>query len=363
MKKRFLVGLLTGVMMISMLACGKETEPEAITEEKEESETQAEEVLASNEYSCDYFTMELPEQLKEIAEVETTQDSITVYYKKGKEDGFGGLAYSISARKLPSEYAGGPYSKVGEIEGDDGTTYDVVLGVATEVQWDYNLPDMPEDFAKIYDSADSVVKNLIARDGYTYNCGAGINGEDLYGEVIDKYITAVNEKWDAAKLEAEGMSPEYAFIIANEDKPLEKIGVSYADVNADGIDELFVGVILDEDRDLAAYDVYTMVDRKPEHVISGSEAVRFYNYESFFIAKEWNGVDSSGIYIYGLEANSTEMTYQFGYKYDPYDSEAGPWFRSYDGEEYEPISEEDYSEATKISEAYEELNYLPLSQF
>ena len=316
------------------------------------------------EYSNDLFKIKLPAELDEIAEVDTESDKMYVYYKEAKDAGFNGLAFIVWAAKSPSEYAGGPYEKVGELSSENGDIYNVVKGYATEVQWDYNEPEMPEGFAKLYDAADSVVESLEGINGYTYTYEAGTKGEDLYNTVLSQYVKAVNEKWDATKLEEKNMSPEFAYAIHEMDNPLEHIGYAYKDINIDGVDELFVGIIYDDDElPGAIYDIYTIVDNRPALVVSGTARNRYYNFDNHFISNVWSG--GAGVYgigIYNLESNSTEMVYQWGYKCDTYENEDAPWFKTYDGEEYEAATEEETQEAETMEEKNVMFDYTPLSE-
>ena len=315
------------------------------------------------EYSNDLFKIKLPAELDEIAEVDTESDKMYVYYKEAKDAGFNGLAFIVWAADSPSDYAGGPYEKVGELSSENGDIYNVVKGYATEVQWDYNEPDMPEGFAKLYDAADSVVESLEGINGYTYTYEAGTKGEDLYNTVLSEYVKAVNEKWDATKLEEKNMSPEFAYAIHEMDNPLEHIGYAYKDINIDGVDELFVGIIYDDDElPGAIYDIYTIVDNRPALVVSGTARNRYYNFDNHFISNVWSG--GAGVYgigIYNLESNSTEMVYQWGYKCDTYENEDAPWFKTYDGEEYEAATDEEIEAAEKLEEKNVMFDYTPLA--
>ncbi len=340
---------------------------EETTEAAEEETTEEATEAVSGTLSSDYFELTIPEELVDIVSSEVSGGRIDVFHKESKDAGFGGLVFSIWAVPVPKEYAGGPYIKIGEITGDNGEVFDVVRGSATEIQWDYNLPDMPDDFKKIDDAADSIIASLTGINGYTYADGAGIKGEDLYNSVLAKYVTAVKEEWDANKYEENGMSPEFfAAGKGSDGEVLDKIGYAYQDINCDGIDELFVGII-DEGEDAddkLIYDVYTMVDREPVSVVSGNGRDRYYNYDNDFLVNiAMGGAGDSEVILYALMSNSTEMVYQYGYKLDTAENKKEPWFRSYDGEEYEAISQADYDEAiSTLEENIVKADYKQLSQ-
>ncbi|MBP5325045.1 MAG: hypothetical protein J6Y86_06090 [Pseudobutyrivibrio sp.] len=369
MSRKILCMLLAGALVLA--GCGKTNvtgdSPQSSESQSDDSKTDGSQSDDSTgevvEYSNDLFKIKLPAELDELAEVDTESDKMYVYYKEAKDAGFNGLAFIVWAADSPSDYAGGPYEKVGELSSENGDIYNVVKGYATEVQWDYNEPEMPEGFAKLYDAADSVVESLEGINGYTYTYEAGTKGEDLYNTVLSQYVKAVNEKWDATKLEEKNMSPEFAYAIYEMDNPLEHIGYAYKDINIDGVDELFVGIIYDDDElPGAIYDIYTIVDNKPALVVSGTARNRYYNFDNHFISNVWSG--GAGVYgigIYNLESNSTEMVYQWGYKCDTYENEDAPWFKTYDGEEYEAATEEETQEAETMEEKNVIFDYTPLA--
>ncbi len=351
-----------GVCVAGMTGCNAAAVAPQAPAANEPAENAAEETKEwKGTFSTDNFEITVPDELKDIVDVEVSSDRIDIYHKESKDAGFGGLEFSIWAVPTPSEYAGGPYIKIGELNG--ASTFDMVKGEATEIQWDYNLPDMPADFQKIYDAKDTILASIKGINGNTYNEGAGMKGEDLYRDVLEKYVRAVHEKWDANKLEEEDMSPEFFYIGSETANGLDNIGIAYRDVNCDGIDELFVGDMADDEGKII-YDVYTMVDRKSAHVVTGTARDRYYDHEDSFLCNEWSaGAGSSGCDLYALMNNSTELVYQYGYKYDEYENEEKPWFKSYDKETYESITEEEFNESFAMADNYVKLEYKPLSAY
>ncbi|SEL20673.1 hypothetical protein SAMN04487770_10758 [Butyrivibrio sp. ob235] len=384
MEKRLVAATLGLVFVLS--ACGQtggtevgtsqpaettaqETEVAETTEEPEEAEASEEteaadeesseegekdensEVITDNVITADLFEVTIPDEFSGIFEAEVSEGRVDIYHKQTREEGFPGLIFSIWARETPSEYAGGPYMKKGELFDKDGASYDVVKGEATEIQWDYNK-DMPEDFRKLYDAAEDIIKNITATNGGTFSYGAGMKGKDLYAYTLSDFIDALNEGADANKLEEMGYAPDYyAIMQAEGEDGLSKIGFAYKDVNDDGIDELFIGDI----ESGAIYDVFTMVDKEATHVVSGGARDRYYVYDNSFISNEYSGgAEESGVTLYALMNNDTDMVCQYGYKYDGYEDEEKPWFATYDMEEWTPISEEEYDEAMKNYEDQKE---------
>ncbi|MBE5911980.1 MAG: hypothetical protein E7276_12565 [Pseudobutyrivibrio sp.] len=73
-------------------------------------------------------------------------------------------------------------------------------------------------------------------------------------------------------------------------------------------------------------------------------------------------INITGKNVYDISPNTTELVLQWATKYDAYENEEQPWFISYDGEEWESATEEEYTEREASSDDYTELEYIPLSE-
>lgn len=316
------------------------------------------------------FSVTLPEELKGFYEVKTEKDKISVFHKDSKKAGFGGFAFGIKAYKNPSDYAGLPGSrKVGELTDKKGNLYDIVLKHPTDVQYDYTKnSEAPDSFKILYDIGDVI--NIKGIKGSTYFKNQGTDGVDLYKDILRKHVTAIKEQWDSKKLENENMSYMYKVLaegVNNPAKLLDKIGYAYYDVNADGIDELLVGEIAEGNWKGVVYDMYTMVNRKPQHAVSGGSRNRYYVCDDAFICNEYSsGALESGVRVYILVENSTELYPQVSFKYDGYTNPKKPWFLSYGSdmneEKWENVSEKTYRDRKQVFNRYERFNYIPLSK-
>ncbi len=302
------------------------------------------------------FSITLPEELKNLYEVKKEKEKISIYHKDSKFAGFGGFAFGIKAYKNPADHAVLPGSrKLGELTDKKGNLYDIVLKHPTDVQYDYvKNENPPESFKLLYDLGDKV--NIKGINGATYFKNQGMRGEDLYKSILEKHKTALVEKWDSAKLENENMSYMYNII------PKDKVGFTYYDINADGIDELVIGEIAQENRKSVIYDIYTMVDRKPQHVISGGSRNRYYVCDNSFVCREYSsGAAESGVDVYNLVENSTELYPQVSFKYDGYENPKNPYFISYSDEKWENYPEKEFWERKKVFEKYARLDYIRLN--
>ena len=304
-----------------------------------------------------YFEIILPETVRGLYDDTIQKDRICIYDKASKKAGFGGFAFGIKLYSNPAAHAVLPGSrKLGELTDKRGKLYDVVLKHPTDVQYDYTKSsEAPESFKLLYELGDNVI--IRGRKGSTYFKNQGLKGDDLYGEVLNKHQAALCEKWDSGKLERKNMSYMYNLT--------DKIGYTYYDVNADGIDELLIGEIAEGRWKGIIYDIYTMVNRNPRHVVSGGARNRYYVCDGTFICNEYSsGAMESGVRVYNLVENSTELYPQVSFKYDGYKNKSNPWFISYGSEEnedkWENVSEELYKERKAVFDKYERFDFKPV---
>lgn len=302
------------------------------------------------------FAFTLPEELKNFYEINKKKDKISIYHKDSKYAGFGGFAFGIKAYKNPSDHAVLPGSrKLGELVDNKGDLYDIVLKHPTDVQYDYTKSEKaPESFKLLYDLGENV--NIKGINGATYFKNQGMNGKKLYNDILEKHKTALVEKWDSSRLEKENMSYMYNIV------PKDKIGYAYYDINADGIDELVIGEIAKDNWKGVIYDIYTMVDRKPVHVVSGGKRNRYYVCDDSFVCREYSsGALESGVDVYNLVENSVELFPQISFKYDGYENSKNPYFISYSDNKWENYTKKTFKERKKVFEKYERFDFLPLN--
>lgn len=314
------------------------------------------------------FSFFLPEECRGFYESVVEKDCIKIYDKESKKADFGGFAFGVKAYRNPKDHATLPGSKkIGELKDKRGRLYDMVIKYPTDVQYDYTKgTEPPAEYKLLYDLGDSIIISGVK--GCTYYPKQGTKGEDLYKEVLKKHITAIKEKWDSTKLEKEHMSYMYNVLAENKKEDvLDKVGYAYYDANADGIDELIIGEIAQGEWKGVIYDMYTMVNRKPKHVLSGGSRNRFFVTDGTFLANEYSsGAGESGVRIYILLENSTEIFPQVSFKYDSYKNKEQPWFWSYgssfEKDEWENVTEEAYKERKEVFDRYERFDYIPLSK-
>ncbi|MBP3736790.1 MAG: hypothetical protein J6I56_07195 [Lachnospiraceae bacterium] len=370
------------------------------------AETPAEEVPEEPaRIANDLFELDLPEDLKEICEAEISDNGVNIYDKEAKEN-FGGFAFGLSAYENPSDYASPMVTKIGEMTKADGTIYDVVLSQPSDVQYDFQDPAAQERYMKLYDSWEDVAANYFKPVDGEYVNGAGTKGEDLYGDILQAYVKVLTEDAaepveepeaaeeaepaeaaetaeatepaeaaepeetpEAAQTADVPMSPIFEVIAMDKKSAADIAGYAYYDVNQDGVEELLVGEIAEDEWKGVIYDVFTMVDRAPAHVVSGWYRNRFYTMEGGLLVNEFsNGAAENGIAVYDIAPNAAELVPQCAFKYDGYESEEEPWFVSYnyDAEaeewtDWEKLSEEEWNLRMGNFENYVRFDYTPFS--
>ena len=320
--------------------------------------------LVSRKISNKLFSIKLPKETKGLYTVKKKSNGIFIYDKSSKKAGFGGFAFGIKAYKNPCEHAMMPGGrKIGELSDKNQILYDIVLIQPTDVQYDY-VKGEAESYHTLYKLADKIDDKITGKGKSVYYNKQGMLGKNLYKDIIKKHIKAVKEKWDSVKLENENMSYMYNAINSTQKNPMSKIGYTYYDLNGDGIEELLIGEIADGSWKGIIYDIYTMIDRKPVHVVSGGSRNRYFACDKTFICNEYSsGALESGWRVYILVENSTELFPQVGFKYDGYKNSKNPWFISYNFTEdkWENVTEKDFKERKKVFDSYERFNYVPFS--
>lgn len=315
------------------------------------------------ELSNRVFKIDMPERFANLYDTKVKDSSIDFYDNESISGGNPGWVFGIYSYEEPSEWAGGPIEKVGELTLDN-KVYDIVIVYPTESQFGFDR-EMPEKYKSLYDARYEIASNVTSIDGEKVVIGAGTKGESLYKNELAKHKQSISEKWDEEKLESENMSTIYASIYNDENDDGSSIGYAYKDINLDGIEELLIGQVADGDWGKAILDIYTMVDRKPAHVVSGSDRDEYYALESSLISNEYS--DSafvSGANIYSLTTNSTELFPQIAYKYDEDENSDKPWFIAYNntnGEwNYDSVDEEKYNEMQDRFSKYADYTFKPI---
>ena len=315
------------------------------------------------------FSISVPEEMKGFYRTEIKKDSISFFDKDSAKAGFGGFAFGIKAYKNPADHSVLPGSrKIGELTDKKGNLYDMVLKHPTDVQYDYTKSSLPPDAYKaLYEYGDSA--RIQGVKGSIYYKNRGMKGQDLYNDILSKHVQAIISKRDSDWLEKHEMSYMYNVVsqgVKKGENVLDKIGYVYYDVNYDGIEELLIGEISEGEWKGVVYDIYTMVNREPKHVVSGGERNRYYVCDDSFICNEYSsGANESGTLVYILVENSTELYPQVSFKYDAYTNPDKPWFITYGNalneDSWKNVDEKELKERKSVFDRYIRFDYMPLS--
>ena len=212
---------------------------------------------------------------------------------------------------------------------------------------------------------DGVVEDMLYDLPATYS-GADIEysyvaDNALYDGTLRSLVVALNAGCSASDLEIMGFSPEYHTIMdANGNNGLSNIGYAMEDINGDGNAELLLG---DIDAGVI-YDIYTLVNEEPKLVASGNSKDKYYLLHNSSICKDYSGgALENGWTVYTL-SNTADLNLQYGYKYDGYQDEDKPWFKTDAGGKWVSTTEEEFNEALdkKLGDiAY--IDFKPLSSW
>ena len=352
-----IIGLVLSLSVYGMKISTKKENPNNVETSNEQPE------ISGDIISNDLFSITLPKEVNGTYILENENNGINIYDKASSDAGFGGFAFGLKAFKNPKDYASAPgVRKLGELTDKNGVIYDIALIQPTDVQFDYvNKND--KTYSVLYKLADSAENNILGVNGSKYYNGRGMKGKELYNDILKLHVKAVKEKWNEEKLLTEKMSTVYSYINQNNDNTPDIIGYAYHDANADGIDELLIGKIAKNEKEATIYDIYTMVDRKPTHVISSNNNNGYYVCDDSFICEEYfmRG-NENGVIVYFLEENSTELFPQVGFKYSEIEGKQNPWFLCYDPElkNWENVSEKTFKERKAIFDKYSKIEFIPL---
>lgn len=360
MKKYFEIIAMLFIATTIMASCQRKTG------EVSKSDTISTEAMLANEV----FSVKVPPKFDGLYNTKVNDHTINFYDKECINNGNPGWIFGIQVFEEPDQWANGPVMKVGELSLNNGKLYDVVISFPTESQFGFNEDGsqvtMPEKYKNFWDAKDEIAKTVTGKNGETVEIGAGTKGENLYKDILSKHLTAIDEKWDANKLEKEDMSNMYVQMAKEDGNALDSIGYTYRDINMDGIDELLIGEITDNEWKGVIYDIYTMVNREPKHVVSGWDRNRYYDYDDSFIVNEGSsGANETDTFLYALSGNSTELIFQLGFKYDGYQDQNKPWFKTYEKKEDDydwfAITEEEFNQIQDKYSHHIDLKYKALS--
>lgn len=90
-------------------------------------------------------------------------------------------------------------------------------------------------------------------------------GNTEFDSILEKYETAVSERWDAGRCASEDIS-----ILVRDVQSADKLGYALVDLNGDGSEELLI-----TDGNMI-YDMYALVEGEVRHLLTGWERMAYY---------------------------------------------------------------------------------------
>lgn len=321
----------------------------------------------AEEISGKYFSVTIPDDMKNIYTVTKESNGIMIAEKISAKAEEGGFAFAVRVYKNPADYVDLELvscKKTGELTTAKGEVYDVVLVQPREIIY-ADGKEVEENFNRLYNYAPNI--EIKETKGNKYAKGKGLKGEEIYRDVLKKYVKAFTEKWDDEnKYKSADMGFMYNTMLQNDVNLMDKIGYAYYDINSDGIDELFIGEIAKGKNKGIVYDIYTIVNRKPTHVLSGGHVDRFFVCDENFICNESSVTKKdSNLNVYALHKNSKSLDADVMYSYNATNKKIGPYFVSY-GEQtdWQDISKKDFKNGQKYyTSKYMKFDFIPMSQF
>lgn len=162
---------------------------------------------------------------------------------------------------------------------------------------------------------------------------------ELYMLVLEKYKTALAEKWDMQQCSDNDISLIISYFVDESDR----ISAHMMDLDGNGVNELIItdGMMI--------YDLYTLKNGSPVHLITGWERNAYRLCLNNVIYNQGSNGAASTVFNY-YQILAGELVLVDSVVFDANKDFDNPWFRSSDGETPEdPITEE---EANRIMDSY-----------
>ena len=154
----------------------------------------------------------------------------------------------------------------------------------------------------------------------------------VYAQQIDRYYTALSEKWNEEMYIDNGMSEVLAAYY--EGNPLNNVGFGFVDLDNDGHWELVIGAILDAEEYPAVFEIWTLVDDTPV-MLAQANARSQYALQYVEEDNMWYIANESSDYISGhgtyyLMLMEGKLNVMQGILYNSKADAQNPWFMTYD---------------------------------
>ena len=188
----------------------------------------------------------------------------------------------------------------------------------------------------------------------------------VYAEQIDRYYTALAEKWDEEKYLENGMSEVLTAYYAG--NPLNNVGFGFQDLDNDGYWELIIGAIEDAEECPVAFEIWTLVDDKPVMLAQTSARsqymLQFVEEDNMWYVANEGSSGAFGSGHYSLMLINGKLEVMQGVIYDAQADPENPWFMAYDMDgdtsNDDPVDEDTAIAIREISRShYTAIEYFP----
>ena len=154
----------------------------------------------------------------------------------------------------------------------------------------------------------------------------------VYAEQIERYYTALSEKWNEEKYIDNGMSEVLAAYY--EGTPLNNVGFGFVDLDNDGRWELVIGAILDAEEYPSVFEIWTLVDDQPVMLAQANArsqyALQYVEEDNMWYIANESSDYTSGHGTYYLMLIEGELNVMQGILYNSKADAENPWFMTYD---------------------------------
>ena len=142
-----------------------------------------------------------------------------------------------------------------------------------------------------------------------------------YAQLLDKYVTAIQEGWGGERYAQEDMS-----IILRDISSLDSLGYAMIDLDGNGVEELILAL---DDESQTILDLYTLTEGEVVHVLSGWERNSYFLRENGLILNIGAESASCTNYVFN-RLSGGELIQEENIRFDAVRDIDNPWFMGSD---------------------------------
>lgn len=157
---------------------------------------------------------------------------------------------------------------------------------------------------------------------------------EYYALILEKYRTALREEWDLSQCGENDISLMVSHFVESPDR----LCAFFLDLDENGVQELMItdGMMI--------YDLYTLENKQPVHLLTGWERNSYQFCMDNYIANHGSGGAALSLYNYYRMENG-KLVLQESILFDAAEDPEHPWFRNNDGQTPgEPLTQEQAEE-------------------